>query len=129
MKALLLSTALLAIPAMASAVTLDVEAGDLNSSTQILYPHGVVSYTFNAIEAVVLSFSVAGTGSLANLVDVSYGSFRNEFTWTAIFPFGGLSSTVGTLASVTLAAGESYTVNFYDGIDNPVGITLSHLRN
>ena len=124
MKALLLSAAMLAVPAMASAVT--VSAGDFNSLTQTLVQGGVVTFTFTAAEDIILSFSAAGTGKAIDLGNVSFGSYHGELTWDSVTTFGNLSSAVGTLASVTLAAGETYTVNFYDGITAAVGITLSY---
>lgn len=131
MKHLLAAALLAAIPVAAPAVTITPVAGQLTSATDVLNPGGTVVFDVIVDKPLTFDFSVAGSGDLTDLFDVTFSINGGErYTWSTFGTFSSvarkqLSTAGGTLPSFTTS--EDFYITFFDGVASPVGVTLTLL--
>lgn len=112
-----------------SITTVDMNAGDFITVTEVLVPGDSAEFTFTALEALKVSnIALAGSGSNGgtDLANVEFG-FTSATTqqFSTIIDFGGTAAGSATLGGFILGAGDSFTIYWEDGIIAPVGLTAS----
>ena len=131
----LFAAAMLALPAAAGASTItytsDLVVGQFVSEATVINPGEEIQYTYNVTEDLVIDqFSLSATGNSggADVADITFG-FTSPGTsgYTTIVTVGTSSAGLGFLPGLELAAGDTFSIYYGDGIDHPVSVTLSFL--
>lgn len=122
LKALLAALIVAVAPVAASAVTVPVSAGDMDSLSETLSPGDSITYSFTSTSPVKISFSTSGSGMLDDLSKITY----NGVGYADINP-GMPASATGDLASVILPPSPfDVTVELSGAAAANVGTTLSY---
>lgn len=107
----------------------DITAGVSVTATEILNPGDSAEFTFTALENLrVNTISLAGTGSNSgtDLADVTFGFTASPTDmFDTITNTGTAASALDFLPGMVLAAGDSFTIFWEDGVAFPVGLTAS----
>jgi hypothetical protein len=107
----------------------DITAGVSVTATEILNPGDSAEFIFTALENLrVNTISLAGTGSNSglDLADVTFGFTKPALdSFSLINNTGTAASALDFLPGLTMAAGDSFTIFWEDGVAFPVGLTAS----
>lgn len=107
----------------------DISVGNFISATEVLAPGDTAEFTFTALEALrVSTIALSGTGNNggSDLGNVEFGlTSATTNTFSTIISFGKTASAFDSLPGLVLAAGDSFTIFWEDGIAAPVALTAS----
>lgn len=124
MKPLFLSAALaLAAPLAASAATITAFDGATDTFSGNLLPGSQVTYDFALDGTYTVYLSLAVSGQKNDVADVSYGFEEHDFFFSNATSVGPIFSASATY---TFTTSDDFTFGFYDGVDAPVGTTLTY---
>lgn len=111
--------------------SVDITAGDFVTVTETLLPGDDAEFRFTNIDSVDLDISniaLAGTGnnSGSDVGNITFGlTSPTTSGFTSVVTFGTTASATGLISGFSLAAGDTFSIFWDDGLVNPVGVTSS----